>query len=208
MPSVARPREADGLVPGQFRPGTSGPRSTRRMRLSLVPFRSCALWAAGFAGAGCASYTPRPLDPAGELARLSALEPGALAIEYAQPGAAAARTPRAFDPRDGLDEAELAALALTINPALRARRAEVGEARALLVSAELLPNPDLGAFVRSGVGGSSGTAVGLDAMFALLRPDERPARRALAESEVDAVRAGIAADELHLVAQVRRARIA
>jgi outer membrane protein TolC len=178
------------------------------MRLSLVPFRCCALWAAGLACAGCASYAPRPLDPAGELARLSAVEPGALQIEYAQPGAAADRTPRRFDPLDGLDEVELAALALTINPGLRARRAEVGEAQALLVSAGLLPNPDLGAFVRSGIGASSGTAVGLDAMFALLRPDERPARRALAESEVEVVRAGIAADELRLVAQVRRARIA
>jgi outer membrane protein, heavy metal efflux system len=175
--------------------------------LSLVPFRCGALLVAGLAGAGCASYTPRPLEPAAELARLAACDPASLRIEYARPGAAPDSAPARFDARDGLDEAELAALALTLNPGLRARRAGIGEAQALLVSAGLLPNPDLGAFVRSGVGGSSGTALGLDAMFALLRPDERPARRALAESQVELARAEIAAEELRLVAEVRRARI-
>jgi outer membrane protein TolC len=164
--------------------------------------------ACGLLGTSCASYAARALVPADELALLRAADLRDLRIEYARPGSPADPGPRAFNAEDGLDEAELAAIALTINPGLRAKRAEVGEAQALLVSAGLLPNPELGAFVRSGVGGSSGTAVGLDALFGLLRPDERPAKRAVAESQEELVRAEIAVEELRLVSMVRRARIA
>ncbi|MBK7645352.1 MAG: TolC family protein [Planctomycetes bacterium] len=175
--------------------------------MTLIPFRSAWLSAAAFACLGCASYSPRPLAPADELALLRASNLAELQIEYSVAGAQAAPVPRAFNAEDGLDEPELAALALTLNPGLRAKRAGVGEAQALLISAGLLPNPDLGAFVRSGVGGVSGSALGLDAMFALLRPDERPAKRAIAESQIELVRAEIATEERRLVSRVRRARI-
>ena len=81
--------------------------------------------------AGCASYAARPLVPEDELARLAAPALDSLRIEHAR--ATAERVPLVFDARDGLDEAELAALALTIHPALNAKRAEIGEAQALLV---------------------------------------------------------------------------
>ncbi len=194
-------------MPGQSRSGICWTRSTRRMCLTLVPFRPGLLCAASLACLGCVSYSARTLAPADELALLRASNLAELRIEYSVAGAQAAPDLRAFDADDGLDEAELAALALTLNPGLRAKRAGVGEARALLVSAGLLPNPDLGAFIRSGVGGTSGTGLGLDAMFALLRPDERPAKREVAESQVELVRAEIAVEELGLIALVRRARI-
>lgn len=157
---------------------------------------------------GCASYQPHPLVPDKELAGLRAIGLGNLRIEYTESGAPSEGAPVQFDPRDGLNEAELASVALTINPTLRAKRAEIGEAQALLVSAGLLPNPDIGAFIRSGIGGASGTALGFDALFGLLRPDERPAKRALAEAQIEVVRAEVAAEELRLVSDVRRARIA
>jgi len=157
--------------------------------LSLHRF-CCGVLCAAALGS-CVSYSARPLDPLAELERLAASQPASLRSQT----------------QTGFDEAELASLALTLNPELRARRAEIGEAQALLVSAGLLPNPDLGAFARTGVGGSSGTALGLEALFALLRPDERPAKRALAESQVGLVRAEILSAELQLVSRVRRARI-
>lgn len=158
--------------------------------------------------AGCASYAPRPLVPAQDLERLLALQIDELRIDYGAADALPSAGPLRFDPSDGLDESELAAVALTINPGLRARRAGIGEAQALLVTAGLLPNPDLGLFIRPGLGGSTATAFGLEALFGLLRPDERPARRAVAEAGIELVRAEIEAEELRLVAQVRQARIA
>ncbi len=173
--------------------------------MSLFRFPACALVAS--LGA-CASYSARPLDPAEELARLAARDPAALRIEYVRGASPGAAPQELFDARDGLDEAELAALALAASPELGAQRAAIGEAKALLVSAGLLPDPELGAFVRTGAGGSSGTALGLDALLRLPRPDERASRRALAGSEVERSRAELAALELALVARVRHARLA
>lgn len=173
--------------------------------LARVPRRAPLLCVALLSA--CATYRADPLVPEEELARLQAITFDDLRVEYAEAGARAPESTLRFDPTDGLGEAELAVVALLLNPQLRARRSELGEAQALLVSAGLLPNPEVGAFVRGGIGGSSGTGLGLDALFALLRPDERPARKAVAEAEVDRVRAEIELDELRLVADVRRARI-
>lgn len=130
-----------------------------------------------------------------------------LRIEYAEPGVALDSGAAAFNPNDGFDEAELIAVALTLNPELRAKRLEIGEAQALLVSAGLWPNPDLGAVVLQGIGGQPSTGLGLDLLFSILRPDERPAKRAVAEARVEATRAGIVADEYQVASDVRRARI-
>lgn len=157
----------------------------------------------------CATYHSRPLLPESELSSLREMATlSQLHIEHARPGEEAQPSNPEFDPRDGLNEAELVAVALTINPSLRARRLEIGEARALLVSAGLWPNPELDVFVRPGVGGAPATGVGLDLLFSLLRPDERPAKRAVAEARLATVRAEIAAEELRVAAEVRRRRIA
>ena len=166
--------------------------------------RTVAAAALALLGA-CASYEPRPLVPEDEVASLRRTTVLGLRIEHASPGSAEPAPVAHFDPGDGLDEAELIAVALTLNPALRAKRLELGQANAVLITAGLWPNPDLGAFLRSGLGTSS-MAVGLDLLAPLLRPDERPAKQAVAEAQVEVVRATIAAEEYRVAADVRRAR--
>lgn len=156
---------------------------------------------------GCASHAPRELVPADELALLRSVRVEALQLEYSAADEAG-EPARRFDASDGLDERELAALALALHPKLRARRADLGVAEAGLVAAGRLPNPEFGVLVRPGIDGANGTSLGLEALFSLLRPDERPARRALARSELGIARAELAADELRVVGDVRRARLA
>lgn len=157
--------------------------------------------------AACASYRSVPLDPVVELDTLRHVDLARVEIELVRLGELTARERAPFDLGDGLDEAELVAVALTLNPSVRAQRLAIGEARALLVTAGRWPNPSIDAVVRPGIDGASGTALGLDLLATLLRPDERPARRAIGEAHVDEVRAQIALAELELAGQVRRARV-
>jgi outer membrane protein TolC len=156
---------------------------------------------------GCATYEPRPLAPGEELALLRARKLDTLTLEHSEP---AQEQPRAvgFDLTDGLNEAELVAVALTLNPSVRAKRLEIGEAEALLISAGLWPNPEIGLAIRPGIDGASSTGIELDALFELLRPGERRARRGVALARRDVVRAEIAALELQLVAEARKNRLA
>lgn len=154
----------------------------------------------------CASYEPRPLITRDELAALRARTLDAIRIEQGHSGEQQRRD-LAFDLTDGLDEAELVAVALTLNPSLRAKRLEIGEAEALLIGAGLWPNPEVGLALRPGIDGATGTGIELDALFALLRPGERKARREVALARLDVVRAEIATEELQLVAQTRKARV-
>lgn len=160
-----------------------------------------------FLGA-CATYKAQPLIPENELTFLrQTASLNALRIERVTPGESSTPASVVFDPTDGLDEAELVAVVLTVNPSLRAKRLEIGEAQALLISAGIWPNPELEAFVRPGIGGASSTGLGLDLLFTLFRPDERSAKQALAEARVEEIRAEIAAEEVRVVADVRRARV-
>jgi cobalt-zinc-cadmium resistance protein CzcA len=130
--------------------------------------------------AGCASYAPRPLDGGAELRALATrtldddafAEPAAIGVD-----APASGSPPAFDSTDGLDEPELVGVALRLNPDLRARRAEVGEAEAALITAGLWPNPEITLSPKWGIGAASGASVDADALFQLLRPGERDAQR-------------------------------
>jgi outer membrane protein TolC len=161
-----------------------------------------------FVATGCASYEPAPLDPLGEFARLERQTLDAFRVEHARAGEEAA-VPRAeFDAADGLDESELVAVALTLNPDLRARRLEAGEARALLVTAGLWPNPEIDVSARPGMGSTPGTAVDLDLLFELLRPGERSLRKDVAGARVEAVLAEIASEEWELAARARVQRVA
>ena len=87
-----------------------------------------------------------------------------------------------------MDEGELVAVALTLNPGLRATRAELGEAQALLIQAGLWPNPEVGVAVRPELGGGS-TGFELDFLFALLRPGERKTKKSIAKATVEEARA-------------------
>ena len=174
-----------------------------------VSVRIAALVAVSLLGS-CVSYEPRALVPEDELTKLRAGTLEGLRIEHARPGV---HDPRSleFDPSDGLDEAELVGVALTLNPALRSKRFQIGEAQALLISAGLWPNPELGVAARRGIEGPSGLAWEVNYLSSLLRPllrpDERGARKAVAEARVETTRAEIAAEEFRVATEVRRVRL-
>ena len=158
--------------------------------------------------AGCATYEPRPLDPRAELEALRSHDLRHFVVERAKTGDDPVARNEPFDPTDGLSEAEVVAVALTLNPELIARRAAVGEAEATLIAAGLWPNPEIGVSVRPGIDGASGYALEADALLELLRPRERDARKKAADARVDEVRAEIAADEFRFVGEVRQQRLA
>ena len=94
------------------------------------------------------------------------------------------------------------AVALILNPDLRAKRLERGEAEALLISAGLWPNPVLAAGFRPGIGAPS-YSIDADLLFELLRPWERAARKAAATARGEEASAGAAAEEWDIASRVR-----
>lgn len=170
-------------------------------RLSLISLLASTL-------AGCVTYRPEPLDGARQLNFLRDRNLAHFVVQRAKPGQNSGPSEVAFDPTDGLDEPEVVAVALTLNPALRAKRAAVGEAQAALITAGLWPNPEVGVGVRPGIDGASGTAVEADALFQLLWPGERDARKKVAVARADEVQAEVVSEEFELVGEVRQQRLA
>ena len=170
-------------------------------------FRGLILLLAALGAVGCAKYQPAPLDPRLELLALRSKTVDGIIVQRIRPGEQAAPTSRTFDPSDGLDEAEVVSVALTLNPDLRAKRLEIGQAQALLISAGLWPNPEIGVGLKFGVAGASGYNLDADALFQLLRPGERSARKAAAQARVAEVDADIVAEEFATVAEVRTQRV-
>jgi outer membrane protein TolC len=184
MGTVHRPLDAATLV--------SGPLHAARPRPGLLVLAASAL-------AGCVTYEPAPIDPAHVLADLRAV-----ALESALPPALAPLAEGAgertawppFDPSDGLSVDEAAAVAVTLNPALRAARGAAGVAAAQLVEAGLLPDPSIGwDFSESE----------FDALLPLLRPGERDASTSEAEARIAEVRWAILRDEWALKRDVHLA---
>lgn len=157
---------------------------------------------------GCATYIPKPLDPHVELQALRERDPALIEVTRARPGEGEGSVPTEFRLDDGLNEAEVVSLALTLNPQLRSRRAAIGEAQAVLIGVRQWPNPEVGVALRPGVGGASGLAVEADALLQLLRPGERDARRQAAVARLEEVDADVAAAEYAAVAEVRQQRLA
>jgi outer membrane protein TolC len=88
--------------------------------------------------AGCAAYRPLPLGPVPELPK----SPGLIHVDTRSlPFPVLAAHP--FDPRDGLDEIEVATLAVVNNPDLKLARDDLALSRAQAFSAGLLPDPQL-----------------------------------------------------------------
>lgn len=88
--------------------------------------------------AGCATYRPLPLGPVPELPA----SPGQIQVDTRSlPFPVLAAHP--FDPRDGLDEIEVATLAVVNNPDLKLARADLAVSRAQAFAAGLLPDPQL-----------------------------------------------------------------
>ncbi|HEV2268619.1 MAG TPA: TolC family protein [Steroidobacteraceae bacterium] len=86
---------------------------------------------------GCATYHSKPLPGGPDLARSPALTvpAGSLGV----PGLRS----DPFDPTRGLTETNIVALAVAANPRLRAARLKAGVARAQLLAAGLLPDPQI-----------------------------------------------------------------
>lgn len=88
--------------------------------------------------AGCATYRPLALGPVPELpARPDQIQVDTRSLPF--PILAA----HPFDPRDGLDEIEVATLAVVNNPDLKLARDDLAVSRAQAFSAGLLPDPQL-----------------------------------------------------------------
>lgn len=170
---------------------------TVRQRL-LIGILSTAL---AVVGSGCASYSREPLAPQAELS--AALGGGDLSrLEMRAPAGFTDKAAGSFDPTDGLNEAEVVAIALTLQPALQVKRAEIGEADSLLIDAGLWPNPEVSFGLRPGIG-IGGTQIDAEMLFELLRYRERSTRESIAKARIDQVKAEIAAEEYRVVGEVR-----
>ncbi|HVS77065.1 MAG TPA: hypothetical protein VHE11_09030, partial [Steroidobacteraceae bacterium] len=98
----------------------------------LLPLAACAALVGG-----CAIYRPKPLPAGPDLARSPPLT--LPAERFALPGL----RPAPFDPARGLTETNVITLAVVDNPRLEAERLRAGVARAQLLEAGLLPDPQL-----------------------------------------------------------------
>lgn len=162
------------------------------------------LWiGASLALGGCMAYRAEPLVVERELATLRARDLPGVVVERAGVGQSLGSPVATFDPSDGLSEAEVVAVALALNPNLRAKRSEIGEAQSLLITAGLWPNPEVGVGLRWGIDGGPGYNMTADALFQLLRPGEREAQRQAAEARVDEVWQEIVTAEFNTAAEVR-----
>lgn len=153
--------------------------------------------------AGCKSYEPEPLDPEAELRRLQGVGLD-VTVNRSLPGQDPGEHV-AFDPTDGLSEAEAVGLALTLNPELHVRRFATGEADARLIAAGQWPNPKIGVSWLPGVDGAPGVTMGGQWLTEVLRLWERFARQDAAEAGTQEAEAEVLAAEWRLVREVRLA---
>ncbi len=175
-------------------PRSRNRRNTRWGLIALAPL----------AFTGCVSYEPAPLDPAGILSGLRAVSldapraPDKDSQQSSEQGGEASLAPPPFDPSDGLTMDEAAAVAVTLNPALRVSRAEAGVAESQLVEAGLLPDPTVGWDIADS---------DLEVLLPLLRPNERDAKVDEAQARVNEVQWAIHGDEWTLKRDVQLAFI-
>jgi cobalt-zinc-cadmium efflux system outer membrane protein len=162
-------------------------------------------WAlALFLLASCATYQPRPLDRAAVEVGLQPPPPDSVSIAAAKLNNPLL-PPLVFDPSDGVSPDEAAVLAVVANPELRAARARRGLARAELITAGVLPNPQLAASadvpVRDNTGATTGTGLGLsldlNALFT------RGAEMAAARANQQSVQLDLAWQEWQVAEQAR-----
>jgi outer membrane protein, heavy metal efflux system len=156
-----------------------------------------------FSATGCAGYVPKPIAEREVLRQLQAVR-----LEALRPASRAETPGTEFDPTDGLSSDEAVAVALFLNPDLRAFRKERGVAEGELIAAGLLPNPQFQVtwFFVQGITRGLGTAgwdVGLN--WAPPRPGERGAKVARAQARIEEVRAQVAGEERRLATEVRKA---
>lgn len=158
---------------------------------------------------GCATFQPKPLVPQDVLRQLQEIRVETLRPVDTVPPTTGPQ-PGTFDTTDGLSATEAVAVALFLNPDIRAFRRERGVAEGELIAARLLPNPELQLtwmyienFTRSLATGG----VGVSLNWAPPRPGERSARIGRAEARIGSVHAQIAQEEWRLAAEVRKAYV-
>ena len=128
----------------------------REKRLSGTAASSVVVLFGALALGGCATYHPQPLDAAAVAAALPApkLETVRIAAsELDHP----LIPPVVIDGRGGFSADEIAVITVVTSPRLRALRDQRGVARAQIVQAGILPNPQLGASLDQLHGGNAAT---------------------------------------------------
>lgn len=116
---------------------------------------------------GCSMVPAAPLPPLGEAATAPLLDETAVRAALAS-GANPLLAGVEIDLSDGVDPVELGALAVVLNPELAALRLRRAEARAGVLTARLLPNPELdGSAAEPSGRGSSGLSTAYDLALSL-----------------------------------------
>lgn len=145
-------------------------------RSALGAGRSISLFAAAASAlffAGCATYRPLPLPTGPDLTGASPLTVPAARLGL--PGLA----PHPINPGRPLDETSVIILAVLNNPELKARRLEAGVAKAQLLEAGLLPDPQIsGSLSRSATHGGYSLGLAEDIRALITRPHALAAARA------------------------------
>jgi cobalt-zinc-cadmium efflux system outer membrane protein len=157
--------------------------------------------------AGCQSYRPEPLLP-GALERDLAVPPDNVLRVRAQDIHHPLLKPLALDYRDGLSPDEAAVLAVLVNPSLRAERDRRALASAQLLTAGILPNPQLTGALDIPTGGNdagtvNGYNVGLN--WDVTSLISRGARQAAASAKVASVDLEVAWQEWQVAQGARTA---
>ncbi len=108
---------------------------------------------------GCETSRPTPLDAAAVSTALKPIPIQTLRVQVQNIKHPIVK-PLQFDERDGLSPDEAAVLALLTNPSLRTIRDQRGIAQAQLLSAGILPNPQLSADIDIPIGNTQDTFTG------------------------------------------------
>jgi outer membrane protein TolC len=165
----------------------------------------------GLTCSGCKSYDPKPVSEVEILRELQAIRLETLhPVSAGEPAKGDTGPPR-FDPVRGLAPDDAVAVALYLNPELRAFRLERGVSEGELVAAGVLPNPNLQVsylFLDTFTKSLGTSAFGFGLNWSPPRPGEVGAKQARAEARIEEVRAQVAGAEWLLASDVRKAYVA
>lgn len=138
----------------RFHPSKRGVRALIRRRMAGISVALATI--GGLALTGCASYHAQPLAPAEVAAALAPPDLPSVKIA-AEKLSHPLLGPMLIDGRGGFTPDEIAVMAVVASPRLRALRDQGGVARAQVVQAGILPNPQLGATLDQLHGGNAAT---------------------------------------------------
>lgn len=155
---------------------------------------------------GCVSYRPDPLDDRALLREFQEIRLEAARAQIDSSTTHDAETPPGTESRRDLSSDEAVAVALFLNPELRAIRKQHGVAEGELVSAGLLSNPVISAswlHIQDFTTDFASGLIGLGASWVPPRPGEIAAKETLARARIDEVEAEVSAAEWRVATDVR-----